>query len=877
MNMRKQTWKAAVSAAAICVAAALPSWAGAARYAQPVWSMGNFNPEDPQGSLIAVTASPRLAFKGLTLAQVKAKLDEGYELSAQMFGGHLNGKGTIVSLYNIRYYPSADSIENIFGNFCIVDGGLPKAVCVEFTDGEDGVYVKALKALYALNGAVTTDFMNVAADGTVTYKNYKQFMNLATSWSATSYGAGNLQLAKFIPSGSPLLVFPGATLDEIKDYGFTGYMGGAEIPHGFECAAYNKRVMLDDGGSATNIVVEMQRIHDGNNKCVVVQLTNGEGGVYAKGVAALYAANEELGYEFANGDGTYNGTGVSVATGYGQADYGVYGLTAQKKGVYSTSSSIIGKTTAALVWPDITLDDIKDCWLACRFTGTSIVNKGCDSVGCNRNITYDDNGSATNIRVEYQMHDTRSSGNNWIKCVVVDLTNGVGGVCAKKICAGYVSGASNSVGYRFNITSGNSSYDVYDLCALPCIALDGDADWSPYGRQLLGDAVVDLNGHKLTAGELAFDTSRTGMVLNTANSTVADMNFFTFDGGIISNVAVNIGYNLIDGENIRLVTSGYGTYYAAKAQEYKGGTVVDGGTLKPVRNSVAGTLVLGATSGAVQVNQNGILDWNATYNYQAYPAFVLNGGTMQNAGSVDFDGQYALVKGMTLLDDSQFLVSRSWGLINGSYASLSLNLNGNALSISISNGKMMRFSNINATAGTINALGAGILEVMNKGVGFSGPEVNLHGECELRLSGAMTVHDYEAAHTKNGANLGGAALNVKGTFKPTTTYFHGVTMQDGSTMDFSAWPEAAGWPVANAYTCTGEKEIKFAEAGEDETTTVTVKLGDRKVTGGKIFSWADGADVSRVKFVRGDADRRYALAKKDDGLYVVNGMIVIVK
>ena len=54
-------------------------------------------------------------------------------------------------------------------------------------------------------------------------------------------------------------------------------------------------------------------------------------------------------------------------------------------------------------------------------------------------------------------------------------------------------------------------------------------------------------------------------------------------------------------------------------------------------------------------------------------------------------------------------------------------------------------------------------------------------------------------------------------------HFHGVTMQDGSTMDFSTWPEAAGWPIVNAYTCTGEKEIKFAEAGEGETTTIIVR------------------------------------------------------
>lgn len=79
-------------------------------------------------------------------------------------------------------------------------------------------------------------------------------------------------------------MFPGATLDAIKDYAFSGFMGGKSIPRGFACEAYNRRVMLDDEGSATNLVFEMQAICDGNNKCVVVQLTNGAGGVYAKGL-----------------------------------------------------------------------------------------------------------------------------------------------------------------------------------------------------------------------------------------------------------------------------------------------------------------------------------------------------------------------------------------------------------------------------------------------------------------------------------------------------------------------------------------------------------------------------------------------------------------
>lgn len=138
--------------------------------------MGDFHPEDPQSSLVLVTTSPCLAFKGMTLAELKAKLDDGYELFAQMFGKNINAQGKMLaSFYNAKPYPSAGAIQKIFGDFCIANNET-KAVCVEFTDGVDGVYVKALQTLYANTGtAVTTDFMNVAADGTVMYKNYKTY------------------------------------------------------------------------------------------------------------------------------------------------------------------------------------------------------------------------------------------------------------------------------------------------------------------------------------------------------------------------------------------------------------------------------------------------------------------------------------------------------------------------------------------------------------------------------------------------------------------------------------------------------------------------------------------------------------------------------
>ena len=55
------------------------------------------------------------------------------------------------------------------------------------------------------------------------------------------------------------------------------------------------------------------------------------------------------------------------------------------------------------------------------------------------------------------------------------------------------------------------------------------------------------------------------------------------------------------------------------------------------------------------------------------------------------------------------------------------------------------------------------------------------------------------------------------------------------------------------------------------------KLGNSKVTGGKILSWADGSDVSRVKFLKGDSDRRYSLVKKADGLYAECGFTFVIR
>ena len=868
------------------VAVPVVTLAGTARYATPVWSMGNYNQATPQ-NFTAATSSPRLAFKGMSLTELSSKLDGGSTIFAEVIGGSAGiTRGKIASFYNRRNYPAAGTPEKIFGDFCIFDRTSPgylKAVCVEFTDGEDGVCVKVLQPLYKKTATIdgqNTDFMEVSAEGTVTYKNYTGLVNISTGWQDGNYGVATLQLAKFVgAAGSPVLVWPGTTVDGIKGYDISGTLGGRSAGEGFPCKAYNRNV-VEAGGVATEMTVEMQATNDSAVACVVLRLTNGDGGVHAEVVAARSASDETLGYVFSNGDGTYNGDSQSIATGYDADGYGVYGLTGIKKAIYATSHDIVPRNTTMLVWPDITLDDVTNCWLGCRFTGNHIYqeNRGFEGRGCNPRITRDARGSATKIRVEYQVYDNN---NTYIKCTLVDLTNGVGGVYATKVGTGYLKTTTEKVGRSFGDVSGTSYYEVYDLSAVPCITLGTDEDWSPHGRMALGDAVVDLNGHRLTAGELFFDTSRTGMVVNAATSTMAQLRTYVFEGGVISNDSVNVGNKCISTENIKFVKEGKGTYYATKPLEYAGGTEVADGVLKAVKSVANGTdPVLGAYAGTIKVDAGATLDWNGTYNFCNYD-FVLAGGTIQNSGFTDIGAGSATIKGITLTDDSSLSAVRSWGLINLGFAEVAMALGDNALDVSIDSGKAMYFTNVRATGGgKINLSGTGVLQVRNNsdGIGFIGPQVDLRVACELYLIGPMTIHDYEAAASGNGTNLGSESLNVHGTFKPVTRYFRGCTMQDGSTMDFSEWP--GSFPVVTDYTCTGEKLVKFATPDAGEVTTITVKLGEQKVSANTpIVVWDDNnrPDFSKVKFVRGDSDSKYMLVTKDDGLYVSHGFMIIVR
>ena len=209
--MKTKMIRAAI-AAAICVAAALPSWAADGRLVSPVYSMGLFDPSTPTSST-PILQAPRLAFKGITLDDLKAMVDEGYSLFGCMIGSYVTARGTLGGFYNLQSYPQSGPVEKIVGDFSAIPrsgtSGTEQAVCVEFTNGEGGVYVVSTKRLYK-NSRTSAGFAFVTlnASGVATYagelrNNKLHEVDLATSYDAAGYGVCGVQCGKFVPAAAP--------------------------------------------------------------------------------------------------------------------------------------------------------------------------------------------------------------------------------------------------------------------------------------------------------------------------------------------------------------------------------------------------------------------------------------------------------------------------------------------------------------------------------------------------------------------------------------------------------------------------------------------------------------------------------------------------
>ena len=574
--------------ALVAVAVASAAAARDAKYAAPYWTMGHYDVGSPESFSAVVTNAPTLAFKNMTLAKLKAKLDGGYSIFGQAIGYQMADARTLGQFYNVQYYPASGTPTMIVGDFATKDVENVKGVCVKFSENGGNVYVEFLKRSWqsVLNADLTYKFITLDSNGNITYTGVGQKANYANAWDADGYGVAAVQLAQFLPSGSPALVFADTTLADLADILFTASIGGKEAVAGYRC--------IESSRTATESAIDVTLTQTGGDISVTVRLTEGDGGVYAQAVSA------------ANGASSLAVAG-SFADAAGLCVWGLTALepayeTAARTTYTAATQGTVPKNSSILVWSGATLDDIKDCWFSCNFT-TSMTKDKIEGRGCNRKITYDAEGAATKIRVQFQTHD-----HTFIKTVIVDMTNGVDGVYATKVFANYVNASSYAVGYNASET-GSSGYYVCNLTATPCVTLEADEDWTGHSSLACGDAVIDLNGHELSVRGIECVNATIGKVVNTKTATTATLRIDVPSGATYTNGKVDIGYSsagystpltysCLATDNIRVVKDGAGVYVAQAKSEYSGGTVVNAGTFTvDAPLSTAMTLVDGATLG----------------------------------------------------------------------------------------------------------------------------------------------------------------------------------------------------------------------------------------------------------------------------------------
>lgn len=338
---------------------------------------------------------------------------------------------------------------------------------------------------------------------------------------------------------------------------------------------------------------------------------------------------------------------------------------------------------------------------------------------------------------------------------------------------------------------------------------------------------------------------------------------------------------------LKLVKRGAGTFVAAKTgQTYSGGTVIEEGLLKCA--SAGTTKPLGDYSGDVVVAADGVFDLAGKINFTGY-RFVLRGGKIENTVSVSSYHEQPWLANVRLEADSEFQIAGGqFGMINksgSSYIASTLDLNGYTLTIFGS--AQFYVVKCTATAGTIVMRGLSV-EFWQGASDFSRVHVITEGNQRLCIRPQVPVSfgDYIADSTGQSNDTTGynGTLTVSGTFRPTTEYFNGCTLQNGATLDLGAWTNGT-FNTHGLYApgaAAARTTATFA-AGADISLSLEGRRDLSRMAKAKqyIVAWESSAKpADSVTFTLDPATvgRSYKLRRDDGGLKLLSvGFMLIVK
>lgn len=348
-------------------------------------------------------------------------------------------------------------------------------------------------------------------------------------------------------------------------------------------------------------------------------------------------------------------------------------------------------------------------------------------------------------------------------------------------------------------------------------------------------------------------------------------------------------YNMSLAGNLRFFIEGEGLLFlGTEGQTYIGGTEICGGMVSggPENTSLLNKDIFGVKGSEVVIHgdntgtasaTSGLLGFVRRYGYTGYK-YVLDGGNIRDPG----DG---IVTELLLTTNSYMEASSSvpaygtaWFGWGGDEHAAYADLGGHELSVKIAGTKNITFANVTLENGSVyTGTQNGTFTVTNSVVATNNVLFRLNSNAN-NIAGTFSVRDYTQIRSFKDYNHGSHDVDVLGTFTPSTQgFFHGTTLHDGSTIDLSELGIATlnvVAPYSASSTAQGAKTLHFAQGA-----TIGVKLGGRKIPRNTpVISWtaATKPDAS-VKFVARDEGRRLTFIKKEDGLYVLSGLMLIVR
>ena len=342
--------------------------------------------------------------------------------------------------------------------------------------------------------------------------------------------------------------------------------------------------------------------------------------------------------------------------------------------------------------------------------------------------------------------------------------------------------------------------------------------------------------------------------------------------------------------NLKLFKEGEGTLVGAKSgQKYGGGTVIACGTARPrtgVQNAITyyeAQAYWGGEFSTLTVERGAVFDIAGQFAYRLHP-IVLNGGTLANFGPDQTSENFGSIGNVTLTDDSTLDLHASTIFFGGDYtvsptlyaSGTRIELGGHTLTVRIGRDKTFRLGE-SASNGTMDVTEGGWLRFYKA---LSYPMSTL----DLRLSGDatlwqgidnFTVRSFAMAET-TAESVGIFPVNVIERCQPGGDGFYGCLLHNGAVLDLS---QCNGELQARSRYVKGCDSTTYQPGTTEENSTITIHLGERQVRNKeRLVAWYEQPE--NVTFVLDEESRNRAKCRivvKEDGIYVVKGLLIIVR